>query len=79
MSFLQAFVQFSDPVRQRWARLAVLSGFALPIGILLEIPYGIVGSIIADVAGFGMIVALMAMLFGLLRHTGVTDAQGGAA
>ncbi len=79
MSFVQAFIHYSDKTRQRWARLAVISGFALPIGILLEIPYGIVGSVIADLAGFTMIISLMAMLFGLLRYTGASDARENAA
>ena len=77
MSFVQGFIQFEDATRRRWARLAVLSGFALPAGILLEIPFGIVGSVIADLAGFTMIVSLMAMLFGLLRYTGARDAKRG--
>jgi hypothetical protein len=76
MSFVQGFVHYRDPTRRRWARLAVLCGFGLPAGILLEIPYGIVGSIIADLSGAGMIVALMAMIFGLLRYTGARDAEG---
>ncbi|MFK8049686.1 MAG: hypothetical protein AB8B81_14770 [Halioglobus sp.] len=79
MSFVQSFVNYSDVVRNRWAKLAVLGGFGLPIGILLEINFGIVGSILADSFGFLMIVSLMAMLFGLLRHTGATDAQKGAS
>jgi hypothetical protein len=79
MSFMQGFVQFEQGARQRWALAAVLSGFALPAGILLEIPVGIIGSIIADLAGFGMVICLMAMLFGLLRHTGARDATGGTA
>lgn len=78
MSFVQGFIQFSDHTRRRWARLAVLSGFGLPIGILLEINFGIIGSILADFFGFTMIVSLMAMLFGLLRHTGTHDAKKGA-
>jgi len=80
MSFLQGFVQYTDRLRQRWALCAAVSGIALPAGIILEIPFGFVGSIIADLAGFTMIVALVAMLFGLLRHTGAKDAsQGGEA
>ncbi|MEE8058187.1 MAG: hypothetical protein V3T17_10180 [Pseudomonadales bacterium] len=80
MSFLQVFVQYCDRTRQRWAQVAVCSSFAMPIGILLEIPYGIVGSIIADSAGFLMIASMLAMLFGLLRYTGASDAgKGGVA
>jgi hypothetical protein len=79
MSFMQGFIQFEQATRQRWALAMVVSGFALPAGILLEIPFGIIGSIIADLAGFSMVVCLMAMLFGLLRHTGARDAKGGPA
>ena len=79
LSFMQGFVQYRERIRDRWAMAAVISGIALPAGILLEIPLGIVGSIVADLAGFSMIVCLMAMLFGLLRHTGARDAQGGPA
>ena len=80
LSFVQNFVQYSDTARRRWAAGAVVCGFGLPLGVVLEIPYGIVGSIIADFAGFMMIVCLMAMLFGLLRHTGSVDSsRGGVA
>lgn len=77
MSFVQAFVHYTDGTRKRWAQLAVVSGFGLPIGILLEIKLGIIGSIVADFFGFSMIVALMAMLFGLLRYTGAKDQIAG--
>jgi hypothetical protein len=77
MSFVQGFIHYADRTRQRWAQLAVVSGFGLPVGILLEINFGIVGSILADFFGFTMIVSLMAMLFGLLRHTGARDAEQG--
>ena len=80
VSFVQAFVQYPEATRNRWAKLAVVGAFGLPAGILLEIPYGIVGSVIADSAGFLVIVSLMAMLFGLLRYTGASDAgKGGVA
>jgi hypothetical protein len=77
MAFVQAFIQYTDTVRRRWAQLAIVSGFGLPIGILMEINFGILGSIVADFFGFTMIVSLMAMLFGLLRRTGARDAEKG--
>ena len=79
LSLLQRFVYFREAVRRRWALAATLSAFALPVGILLEINFGIVGSIVADLSGFALVVCLMAMLFGVLRHTGVMDSRGGAA
>jgi len=75
MSFMQVAIHYTDSTSRRWAQLAVVSGFGLPIGILLEIKLGIVGSILADLFGFTMIVALMAMLFGLLRYTGAADSR----
>lgn len=77
MSFIQGFIAYRERTRNRWARLAVLSAFGLPLGILLEINLGIVGSILADFFGGTMIISLMAMLFGLLRHTGARDAAKG--
>jgi hypothetical protein len=77
LSLLQAFVFYEARTRLRWARAAVISGFALPIGILLEIKFGIIGSIVADLAGFGLIVCLLAMVFGVLRYNGAQDSEGG--
>ena len=68
LSFAQRLLPYSDSARTRWAILAVAGGFLLPVGILLEIPYGVVGSVIADSAGFAVIASLVAMLLGLLRH-----------
>ena len=79
MSFVQGFIHYSETTRKRWANAAVVSGFGLPIGILLEINFGIIGSILADFFGFMMIVCLMAMLFGLLRYTGARDSEKGDA
>ncbi|MEH6581874.1 MAG: hypothetical protein V7754_08065 [Halioglobus sp.] len=79
MSFVQGFIHYRDSTRQRWAQLAIVSGFGLPIGILMEIKFGIFGSIVADFFGFTMIVSLTAMLFGLLRYTGARDSEKGDA
>ena len=79
MSFVQGFIHYRDSTRQRWAQLAIVSGFGLPIGILMEINFGIFGSIVADFFGFTMIVSLTAMLFGLLRYTGARDSEKGDA
>lgn len=77
LSFIQPFVYYSDVWKRRWARTAVAGAFLLPVGILMEIKFGIVGSVVADLSGFIAIIALMAMLFGLLRYTGVRDHQRG--
>ncbi len=77
MAFIQGVIHYTNRTRRLWAQLAVLSGFGLPIGILMEIKFGILGSVVADLSGFIMIVSLMAMLFGLLRHTGAVDTEQG--
>ena len=61
MSFIQSFLQCSEGLQKRWARYAVIGGFELPIGILLEAPYGVVGSVVAAFSG-------LAMLFFRNRH-----------
>ena len=68
LSFVQRLLPYSEAARNRWALLAVAGGFLLPVGILLEIPYGVVGSVVADSAGFAVIASLVAMLLGLLRY-----------
>jgi hypothetical protein len=75
IAFAQRHIHYTESTRHRWAVLAVVSAFGLPAGILLEIPYGVVGSVIADLSGLGLIVSLTAMLFGLLRRTGAVDAN----
>lgn len=68
LSFAQGLLPYSERTRTRWAVAAVAGGFLLPVGILLEIPYGVVGSVVADSAGFVVIFSLLAMLVGLLRY-----------
>lgn len=75
LSFIQPYVYYPDAWKRRWARLAVLGGFGLPVGVLLELKAGVVGKILADSFGFIAICAVMAMLFGLLRHTGAADSR----
>lgn len=68
LSFTQGLLPYSDAVRSRWAMAAVVGAFLLPVGILLEIPYGVVGSVVADGGGFVVIISLLVMLLGLLRY-----------
>jgi hypothetical protein len=75
MAFVQPFIFFQASTRLRWAKFAVGCALLVPIGIALEIPYGRIGSFIVDSAGLGLTIALMAMIFGLLRYTGAQDQQ----
>ena len=77
LSFAQGLLPYSESARTRWAMVAVVGGFMLPVGILLEIPYGVLGSVVADSGGFLVIFSLLAMLMGLLRYMRST-AEGSA-
>ncbi len=68
LSFLQGLLAGDENSRNRWATIAVAGAWLLPVGILLEIPFGVVGSVIADLSGFCMIIAVLVMLAGLLRN-----------
>jgi len=78
LAFVQGIVAFEEARRVFWARMAVGGAFFMPIGILLEIPYGFVGSVIVDAAGFVLIISLLAMLSGMLKYwRGERPAAGG--
>jgi hypothetical protein len=77
LSFIQAFVMYSDKWKTYWARIAVLGATGLPVSIFLELKFGLLAGGFADTFGFIVIVALLAMLSGLLRHTGSVDAATG--
>jgi hypothetical protein len=68
LSFIQGLLAGDENARSRWATIAVASAWLLPVGILLEIPFGVVGSVIADLSGFCVIISLLVMLSGLLRN-----------
>jgi len=49
----------------------------LPVFVLLEVRWGLVAGGIADFGGLLVVVALLGMLAGVLRHTGHLDAARG--
>jgi hypothetical protein len=51
----------------------VIASFALPICIVLEFRFGLIAGGAADISGGIAIAAILAFLFGLVRHTGVRD------
>jgi hypothetical protein len=42
----------------------------LPVCVLFELRFGLFAGALADVGGFMVIVALIAMCIGIVRHTG---------
>jgi hypothetical protein len=47
----------------------------LPVFVLLELKLGLLAGGIADVGGLMVVVALVGMLVGVVRHTGSLDAE----
>lgn len=75
LALIQGLLASDDAKRLLWARIATVSAFMMPVGILLEIPYGRFGSVVVDTAGFVLIISLLVMLSGLRRYW----REGGAA
>lgn len=75
LAFIQPFVQWSTLWKRRWVCVALTGAVGLPVSILLELRFGLLAGGFADFSGLLLIVALTAMLFGLLRHTGYLDAK----
>lgn len=74
LAFFQPYVSLRDSWRRRWAWLLVFGSLVLPVFVLLELNLGLVAGGIADVGGFLVILALLAMWIGILRYTGEIDA-----
>jgi len=51
----------------------------LPVFVLLELKLGLLAGGIADVGGLMVVVALVGMLVGVVRHTGSLDAEARGA
>jgi hypothetical protein len=74
LAFFQPYVQLGEAWKRRWALVTLLGSLLLPVCVLLEMRYGLLAGGIADVGGLLVIVALLAMWIGILRHTGSVDA-----
>ena len=74
LAFVQPFVFLSDAWKRRWAATLLAGSVILPVFVLLELQWGLLAGGIADVGGLLVIIALTAMLVGVLRHAGRLDA-----
>jgi hypothetical protein len=74
LSFVQPYVQLGDVWRRRWVILLMAGSLILPVFVLLELKLGLLAGGIADAGGLMVIVALVAMLAGVLRYSGSLDA-----
>ena len=76
LSFIQPFVYLADVWRRRWAVVMLAGSLTLPVFVLLELRLGLLAGGIADAGGLMVVVALSAMLVGVLRYGGSLDAEG---
>lgn len=74
LAFVQPFVFLSEPWKRRWAATLLAGSVILPVSVLLELKWGLIAGGIADFGGLLVIIALTAMLIGVLRHSGQLDA-----
>lgn len=74
LSFVQGYVFLSEVWKRRWVTLLLLGSLILPVFVWLELKLGLIAGGIADVGGLMVVIALIAMLAGMLRYSGSLDA-----
>jgi len=79
LAFIQPYIFLSQKWHRRWIKVMVAASVVLPVSVLLELKFGLLAMILADVGGLFIIVSLFGMFVGVLRHTGKVDAGFGAA
>ena len=73
VAFFQPYVFLQERWKRRWVIALLMGGVILPGFVLLELRWGLLAAAIADFGGFLVVVALAAMLTGVLRYTGQAD------
>ena len=77
LAFFQPYVRLQETWKIRWAYVLILGSVLLPVCVLMELRFALVAGGLADLGGLLVIVALLAMWIGILRHTGHLDSQAG--
>jgi hypothetical protein len=75
LSFIQPYVFLAEKWKRRWVELFLGGSVILPMFVLLEVRFGLIAGGIADIGGLMIIVALIAMLVGVVRYSGAVEAQ----
>jgi hypothetical protein len=75
LAFFQPYVDLHEIWQRRWALVLLLGSLLLPVCVLLEMKFGLIAGGLADIGGLLVIVSLLAMWIGILRHTGRLDAR----
>ncbi len=78
LSFIQPFIQLREIWMRRWVIVLLAGSVILPVFVPLELKIGLLAGGIADAGGLMVIVALIAMLAGVLRYSGSLDVDVGA-
>jgi hypothetical protein len=73
MALFQPYVFLGERARRLWTVVLLAGSLILPVFVLLELPVGLVARGIADIGGLLVILALFAMLIGIVRYTGSLD------
>ena len=79
MAFFQPYVFLSERWKQIWVVTLLAGSLILPVFVLLELRLGLLAGGIADIGGLLVVIALTAMLAGIVRYTGTLDAPAGDA
>jgi hypothetical protein len=78
LSFIQPYVFLSEASQRFWVLMLLAGSVILPVAVALELRFGLVAGGIADLGGLMVIIALTAMLAGVIRYTGSLDSAGAA-
>ena len=76
LSFIQRYVFLSEASQRFWVLMLLAGSVILPIAVALELRFGLIAGGIADLGGLLVIIALIAMLAGVIRYTGSLDSTG---
>ena len=79
LSFVQPYVFLTERWKRIWVKVLLAGSVILPVFVLLELKLGLLAGGIADVGGLMVLVALVGMLVGVVRHTGSLDAAARGA
>lgn len=77
LSFVQPYIYLNDRWKRLWVTMLLLGSILLPVFVLLELKIGLLAGGIADAGGLMVVVALLAMLVGVVRCTGRLDTEFG--
>jgi hypothetical protein len=75
LSFVQPYVFLTERWKRIWVKVLLAGSVILPVFVLLELKLGLLAGGVADVGGLMVVVALVGMLVGVVRHTGSLDAE----